>query len=190
MTDEQRRELYEVLDYDEKAALTEAFQASQDALKVRVVASLDKGSFALKTDPHGKNTEIISVVFDALQSTFIQRPDNFEVSLSVGGFAVRDGTTTNTLHPLIVHVQEAQTHSPTYSTQDEQAFVGPVDAFFYLKFENRPLDERADSALTVRMKYMEIIYHRGYVEAIYKFFKPPSSQLESVEALLVSTSLV
>lgn len=185
MTDEQRKQLYEVLDYDEKTALAEAFQAPRDALKVRVVATLDKGSFALKTDPHGKNAEILSVVCDSVQSTFVQRPDNFEVSLSVGGLAVKDGTTTNTLYPLIVHVQEAQSASPTYHTQDGEPLVGPVDPFFFLKFENNPLDERADSALTVRMRYMEIVYHRGYVEAVYKFFKPPSSQLESVEALLV-----
>jgi vacuolar protein sorting-associated protein 13A/C len=57
--------------------------------------------------------------------------------------------------------------------------------FFFVKFENNPLDERSDTALTVRMRHMEIIYHKGYIEAVYKFFKPPSSQLESVEALLV-----
>ena len=37
------------------------------------------------------------------------------------------------------------------------------------------------------MRHMEIVYHKGYVEAVYKFFKPPESQLESVEALLVSS---
>ena len=57
--------------------------------------------------------------------------------------------------------------------------------FFFLKFERNPLDGRADSALTVRMRYMEIVYHKGYIEAVYKFLKPPASQLESVEALLV-----
>ncbi|KAL4243512.1 VPS13 family protein [Abortiporus biennis] len=184
MTDEQRQQLYEVLDYDEKAALAEAFQTPRDAMQARIVAKLDRGSFALKSDPHGKNTEIISVAFDAFQSTFIQRPDNFETSLSLDGFAIRDGTTSNTLYPLIVHVQETQATSPIFTTQGGQAVSGPVDPFFYLKFENHPLDERADSALTVRMRYMEIVYHKGYVEAIYHFFKPPSSQLESVEALL------
>jgi len=59
------------------------------------------------------------------------------------------------------------------------------DPFFFVKFENNPLDERADTALTARMRHMEIIYHKGYVEAIFKFFRPPESQLGSVEALLV-----
>lgn len=185
MTEEQRRELYEILDYDEKAALAESFQTPRDALKARVVATLNRGSFALKTDPHGLNKEIISVVAESLQSTFLQRPDNFEATVSLGGFAVRDGTTSNSLYPFIVHVQDTKSKALT-PTQDEKQIYDPADPFFFLKFEHNPLDERADNALTVRMRYMEIVYHKGYVEAIYRFFKPPASQLESVEALLVS----
>ena len=178
MTDEQRRQLYEVLDYDEKAALAEAFQTPRDALKLRIDAKLEHGSFALKTDPHGRNKEITSVSFDGLQASFLQRPDNFDTSFSLGGFAVRDGTTKDSLYPLIVHVQDQRNHA-----------VITDDPFFYLKFENNPLDERADTALIFHMRYMEIVYHRGYVEAIYQFFKPPESQLESVEALLVNLLL-
>ncbi|KAM5536198.1 hypothetical protein V8D89_010097 [Ganoderma adspersum] len=188
MTDEQRRELYEALDFDEKAALAESLDTPRDALKARVKAQLNRGSFALKTDPHGKNSDVISVVFDIFQATFLQRPDNFETSLSLGGFAVRDGTTANTAYPLIVHVQEKRSQSQIVKTlpveDRDHNIPGLPDPFFFLKFEQSPLDGRADNALTVRMRYMEIVYHKGYVEAVYKFFKPPASQLESVEALL------
>ncbi|KAI0669883.1 vacuolar protein sorting-associated protein 13 [Trametes maxima] len=187
MTDEQRKELYAALDYDEKAALVESLDTPKDALKVRVRAQLNRGSFALKTDPHGKDSEIVSIVFDIFQATFVQRQDNFETSLSLGGFAVRDGTTQNTAYPLIVHVQEKRSQSEIVKALPVEEPGGPhalQDPFFFLKFENNPLDGRADSALTVRMRYMEIVYHRGYIEAVYKFLKPPASQLESVEALL------
>ncbi|RDX55846.1 vacuolar protein sorting-associated protein 13 [Lentinus brumalis] len=187
MTEEQRRQLYEALDYDEKAALAESLDTPRDALKARVKAQLNRGSFALKTDPHGKDTEIISVVFDIFQATLLQRQDNFETSLSLGGFAVRDGTTANSAYPLIVHVQEKRSQSEIIKAlpvEDKHTDPGLPDPFFFLKFERNPLTGRADSALTVRMRYMEIVYHRGYVEAVYKFFKPPASQLESVEALL------
>lgn len=178
MTEEQRKELYDVLDYDEKAALAESFEAPREALKMRVAAKLEKGSLALMTDPHGKAEEVISVVFDAFQANFIQRQDNFELTTALGGLRVFDGTTKDTLYPQIVHVKSDE------SGDGKEPDV--EDPFFFVKFENNPLDERADSALTVRMRHMEIIYHRGYVEAIYRFFKPPASQLESVEALLVS----
>lgn len=192
MTEEQKKELYDVLDYDEKTALTETLQAPRDSLKFRVAATLRKGSLGLKSDPHGQNKEILSVVFNVLQATVLQRTDNFEVSMGLGNLAVFDGTTKDTLYPQIVQVKHAALESEeTMSTQVEGKPVVnlfELDPFFFVKFEVNPLDERADSALTVRMRHMEIIYHKGYVEAIYTFFKPPASQLESVEALLTVAS--
>jgi vacuolar protein sorting-associated protein 13A/C len=179
MTDEQRKQLYEALDYDEKTALASSFETPRDALNLRVAASLQRGSFALKTDPHGRDMEIISIQFDRFQADFLQRPDNFETSLSLTSFAVYDGTTKNTVYPFIVQVQDKN------GSAVSGASIDATDPFFYLKFESNPLDERANSALTMRMRNMEVVYHKGYIEAIYKFFKPPSSQMESVEALLV-----
>lgn len=179
MTEEQRKQLYDVLDYDEKSAIVDSFEAPRDALKARVVAELKKGSFALKVDPSGKATEVISTVFDSFRAEVIQRPDNFEASVSLRGFSVFDGTTKNTLYRQIVQVK-----TPVAEGVKAIEHGDVEDPFFFVKFESNPLDQRADTALTARMRHMEIIYHRGYVEAIFKFFRPPESQLESVEALL------
>jgi len=179
MTEEQRKQLYDVLDYDEKSSIVDSFEAPRDALKARVVAELKKGSFALKVDPRGKATEVISTVFDSFRAEFIQRPDNFEASVSLRGFSVFDGTTKDTLYRQIARVKASVAEGAKASKHGEIE-----DPFFFVKFENNPLDERADTVLTARMRHMEIIYHRGYVEAIFKFFRPPESQLESVEALL------
>ena len=184
MTDEQRKQLYDVLDYDERTAVVDALQVPRDSLKTRVCAKLKKGSFALKTDPHGTSSEVTSVIFDVFQANLIQRPHNFEASISLNGFKVFDGTTKNTLYPQIVHVKTELLNNDTPEQEGES------NPFFFVSFENSPLDERSDSALTVRLRHMEIIYHKGYVEAVYKFFKPPASQLESVEALLVGPTLV
>ncbi|KAF8898743.1 hypothetical protein BD779DRAFT_1795358 [Infundibulicybe gibba] len=185
MTEEQKQQLYEVLDYDEKAALADSFQTPRDSLKFRVAAKLNRGTFALKTNPHGVCEEIVSVVFNIFQANFIQRPDNFETSISLGGFGVYDGTTKNTLYPEIVHVKVAGADaSEQPSANSKGKSPDNLDPFFFIKFENSPLDERADNALTLRMRHMEIVYHKRYIEEIFKFFKPPASQLESVEALL------
>ena len=180
MTEQQRRELYEVVDFDEKAALAGSFELPRDALKARIQTELKRGSFALKSDPHGIAKEIISVIFDDFQATAIQRRDNLEAWTSLGGFSVYDGTARDTLFPQIVHVKQ---DSPTVGSTTAH---DPKDPFFFMRFENNPLDERADTALAIRMRHMEVVYHKGYVEAIYKFFKPPEDRLESVEALLVS----
>ena len=180
MTEQQRKELYEVVDYDEKAALAGSFELPRDALKARIQTELKRGSFALKSDPHSIAKEIISVIFDDFQATAIQRRDNLEAWTSLGGFSVYDGTARDTLFPQIVHVKQ---DLPTVGSTTEH---DPKDPFFFMRFENNPLDERADTALAIRMRHMEVVYHRGYVEAIYKFFKLPEDRLESVEALLVS----
>ena len=187
MNDEQRKQLYEVLDYDEKTALAESFSTPNDAIKLRVTSKLEKGSFGLKADPHGEAKDIVSIVFDVFRANFIQRPEGFDASISLGGFEVHDGTNRNSLYPQIVHVKESTESSTAVTNQDilRKGSVNTEDPFFYMKFEKSPLDERADTALTMRMRHMEIIYHRGIVEAVYEFFRPPASQLESVEALLV-----
>jgi vacuolar protein sorting-associated protein 13A/C len=154
-------------------------------LKTRIAARLNKGTFALQSDSHGEATEIISVVFDQFKADVVQRTDNFEAEMSLGDFSVFDGTTPNTLYPQIVQVKRSARSREGTTDGNSVAPLTKGDPFFYIKFEHEPLDERADSAVTLRMKHMEIIYHKGYVEAIHKFFKPPSSQLESVEALLV-----
>ncbi len=185
MTEEQRKQLYEVLDYDEKAAVISALEAPRDSIKLRASAKLKRGSFALRNDPHGLNTEVTSVVFDMFHANFVQRPANLVASISLNSFKVFDGTTNGTLYSQIVRVKSEDVTGRTPSATTD----GDAEPFFFVEFENDPLDGRADNALTVRMRHMEIIYHRGYVEAIFRFLKPPASQLESVEALLVSFGL-
>lgn len=185
MTEEQRKQLYDVLDYDEKSALVDSLQISRTSLKSRFSARLKKGTFAIKKNVSGQMLDIISVVFDVLVANFVQRPGNFEASLSLRDLGVFDGMTSQSLHPKIVHVKDAIEVKQGLPTDDFT--MDHSDAFFFLKFESNPLDDRSDTALTLIMRHMEIIYHRGYVEAIYDFFKPPASQLESVEALLVSS---
>lgn len=181
MTEEQRRQLYDILDFDEKSAIAASLETPRDAVKLQVAAELRKGSFTLKNHSRGAAADVISMVFESFCADFIQRPDNFEASVSLGGLSVFDGTTKNTIHPQIVQVNNPIAKQARPGEQGESD-----EPFFYLKFESNPLDQRADTALTARMRHMEIIYHRGYVEAIAKFLRPPESQLESVEALLVS----
>jgi vacuolar protein sorting-associated protein 13A/C len=184
MTEEQRKQLYDVLDYDEKSAVVESLAVPRETMKARIAAKLNKGSFALRLHPHGKPAkDVISIVFDVFQANVIQRPDNLEASVSLGGFGVFDGTTKNSLYPQIVQVKDLSKEASDVRIQIEGA-APTQEPFLFVKFEHNPLDERADNALTVRMRHMSIIYHKGYVEAVYKFFKP-ASQLESVEALLV-----
>jgi vacuolar protein sorting-associated protein 13A/C len=185
MTDEQQQQLYDALGYDQDAKNNETSEAP-DSLMMHVAVQLDRGSLTLKSKPQG--VYIMTLMSNHFKADVLQRPENLEGTLALGDFSVFDGTTTGSAYPQIVRVQE-QRASSLVLVQPSVQNGGPgteKDPFLYLKFEHKPLDERADSALTIRLRYMEIIYHKSYVEAIYGFLRPPESQLESLDALLVS----
>lgn len=195
LNEEQRKELYDAIEWDESMgsqAITDAVDLPGDAIKLRLTTKLQTGSFALRD--HSRDSDILALVFDSLQADVVQRMDNLEAAMSLGGLRVYDGTSANSLYPQIVRVKDEETDVPNRQNSNEgdikeiEKQVGqesdPENPFFFMRFENKPLDKRADNALTVRMRSMEIIYHRGYVEAIVRFFKPPESELELIGALI------
>ena len=203
MTEEERKEIDEIIDYD-RTAEPVLGSTPKDFMKARISATLNKGSFSLRTEPHGTTTDIISLVFDSFSADAVQLTEGMSLRLALGGFRVYDGTTKGSLHPQIVRVKDIEQRSEKSSEKGKsrqtslddtegvdgampeisEGMIDTADPFFVLKLEQNPLDGHADNAITVRMRHLEIIYHRGYVEAIVQFFKPPASQLESIGALL------
>ena len=191
LDEDKKQELYEAVEYDEKAAIAASFDTQRDTLKMRINAELNKGTFDLRSDPHGANTEVLSVLFSNFSARVLQRPDSFEARVGLGGFSVYDGTTRGTPYHQIVRVKDEHSRAMSIAADNDldlDTADGRANRFFFAKYEQNPLDERADNALTVRLRYMEVIYHKEFVEAIFAFFKPPGSQLESVEALLDAAS--
>lgn len=174
LSEEQRKELYDTIDWDEKSTVAASVDLPREAISLRVRAKLDSGSFALRRDPHGSTEDVLSLGFDGFSANVLQRTDNMEAEVSLGGMSVYDGTKLGTKQPQIVRVKSVAGASSEPSDEP----------FFYTKFENNPLDERADTGLTVRLRAIEIFYHRGYLEEVMRFLKPPASQLESVTALI------
>lgn len=195
MTDKQRKELYDAIDYDETDDVwaSTGGKAGKDTITLQVYAQLRKGSLAIvkarsqssKTPSSGQ--QVISVIFDDFDANVVQRGhESIEATLSLGSMHVPDGTTPKTRYPEIIRVKgsegsrtsaittPAATRPPSPSLKGRKPLRGASlnhEPFFFVKFEHKPLDERADDAITLKMKAMEVIYHRGYVEAIYEFFE-------------------
>jgi len=195
MTEQQRKELYEAIEWDEHKTITEAIDLPRETVKMEVQASLKTGSFTLKRDPHGSSKEILSLLFDTFKARVLQRPDSLFGELSLGGLRLYDGTTEGTLYPQIIRVKNVVpvTEASRIEEIDEgdeekesQNEADPLHPFFRASFEQNPLDESADSAVTVQMRSMEIIYNPKFIEEIYKFFKPPERHMESIGALMES----
>ena len=201
MTEEEQKEIDEIIDYDRAAAPT-IDSTPNDFMNARVSASLHQGSLALRVDPHGKCVDIIALVFDSFSANVVQLTESVSGKIALGGFRVYDGTTPDSLYPQIVRVKDIESSSPVDKGKSRQTSLDDaggtegamaeidkgldhdVDPFFVMEVEQNPLDGHADSCLTVRMRHLEIVYHKGYVEAVYQFLKPPASQLESVGALM------
>ncbi|KAF9435541.1 hypothetical protein BGZ76_006083 [Entomortierella beljakovae] len=198
LTDEQKKQLYDVIDYDEKAALQANLEEDRDTILIAVDAKLRTGSFALKKDPHGANKTIFSIVFDTFLANFLQRPDNFAAGIALGGLTCIDSTVQNTLYPKIIRVKEAENKKRLMSQVSEGDLIyggtgsqtGQSEAeidfnpFFSVNFEQNPLDGHADSVLEVKMRHLEILYNPNTVDTILEFFKPPASEADSINALL------
>lgn len=167
----------------------------EDAIKISMNAKLETGSLALRSG--GAGTDIIRLMFDAFSADMLNRKENIEVAMALGGMRVYDATVEGTKYPQVVRVKEdsrgpSRSASTSTGYQKHDAIEGvkqesdPDNPFFYIKFESKPLDKRADSGVTIKMRPMEIVYHRGYIEKIVKFFRPPADKLETVGALMES----
>ncbi|BEI82300.1 hypothetical protein CcaverHIS002_0301680 [Cutaneotrichosporon cavernicola] len=200
ITEDEQKEIDDIIDYNAWSAEENSISGARDIMRMRVSATLNRGSFSLRTDPHGSNLDVTALVFDSFSADFIQLTESMKARMALGGFRVYDGTTPNSLYPQIVRVKEldgdrrssiAQQNSVQQAGGTAKALaeisakIDPTaEPFFALEFENKPLDGRADNAVSVKMRHLEIIYHRNYVEAVMAFLKPPASQLESINALL------
>jgi len=196
MTEEQRKELYNAIDWDEKKALAESVDIPRELVKLQIESSLRTGSFTLKRDPHGKADEILKLVFDNFRANALQRPDSFLADIALGGLRVYDGTTEGSLFPQIVKVKDSieepkdKESEPADDNEglediDETSQHGDTDeSLFHLVFENNPLDESADTAVTLKLRSVEVIYNPKFVVEVAEFFKPPERHMESISALM------
>ena len=195
MNEQQRKELYDAIDWDEKKTIIESVDLPRESVKLQVESSLQTGSFTLKRDPHNKATEILSLMFDNFQAKALQRPDSFLADLSLGGMRINDGSTEGSLFPQIVNFKSATVGSVKGSIEDiaaededpdhqEAKDKATEEALFHLIFEQNPLDGSADSSLSMKVKSIEIIYNPRFIIEVAKFFKPPERHMESIGALL------
>lgn len=195
MTEEQRKELYKAIDWDEKKSIADSVDLPRDSVKLQVESSLQTGSFTLKRDPHGKANEIMSLMFDNFQAMAVQRPNSFLADVSLGGMRINDGSTDGSLFPQIVNFKAPTSGTVKSSIEDlaaednshdekEARQKATEDALFHLTFEQNPLDESADSALTMKLKSIELIYNPQFIIEVARFFRPPERHMESIGALL------
>ena len=184
ITEEQRKELYEAIDWDEKTALAAEVDEPRDTVKIQLETSLSTGSFTLKQSPHGTTRDLISLHFDVFKAKGLKRPDSFLVDLSLGGLRVNDGTTPRSLYKEIVRVKDAPRAVSAKRLSIAELEKTSEEAFFQFQLEQNPLDDEGDIAVTAKLRPLEIVWNPNVVVGVVDFFRPPERHMESINALM------
>ncbi|PSK35869.1 Vacuolar protein sorting-associated protein 13 [Elsinoe australis] len=147
MTEEQRKELYSAIDFDEKKQLAEAVDMPKEAIKLQVDMSLREGSFTLKRDPHGRDNEMLKLIFQGLDTKFLQRTDSTLLELSLDTMSLMDGTTEGNLFEQALRVKASKTEPDSGRVEDvteEEDAKAAADASKREKDKLKDGDEKAD----------------------------------------------
>ncbi|KAL2752446.1 hypothetical protein ACRALDRAFT_2112495 [Sodiomyces alcalophilus JCM 7366] len=186
ITEEQKKELYEAIEWDEKTALAEAVDVPRETVKMQVEASLSTGSFTLKKRRDGSLKDLISLHFDVLKAKALQRPDSILAALSLGGLRVNDGTTPNTLFPEIVRVKDAPDTNKHKRLSIQELEEFDEEPFFNIEVEQNPIDRDGDIAIVGSLRPLEIVWNPNSIVGVVQFFRPPERHMESINALMES----
>lgn len=189
ITDEQRQELYDAIEWDEKQVITDSIDVPRDTVTLEVEATLKTGSFKLRRNPHNNPEDIVQILFTGLSSSFYNRPDSYLANVSLHELRVDDGN-SESLYKQVVTVKSLASDSlPRPESEDESSEseieeVSEKDAFFWMSFESNPLDDIADTNLFIKMKSITVFYNTLFFENVMRFFHPPKIHLETLGAIL------
>ncbi|PNS16408.1 Vacuolar protein sorting-associated protein 13 [Sphaceloma murrayae] len=146
MTEEQRKELYSAIDFDEKKQLAEAVDMPKEAVKLQVDMSLREGSFTLRRDPHGRDNDMLKLVFQGLDTKFLQRTDSTLLELTLDAMSLMDGTTPGNLFEQALRVKESRTERDSGRLEDVTDEEDAKAAAEESKREKNKLKEDDDKA--------------------------------------------
>lgn len=186
MTEEQRKELYDMIDWDEKAAIADDIDVPREAIQLCLEASLSTGSFTLKKSPHNNATDLLSLHFDVFKAKALKRTDSLLANVSLGGLRVNDGTTPDSLYPEIVRVKDAPKSTKRKSLSLKELESDHGEPFFQFEVEKNPLERDGDFAVVGKLKPLEVVWNPNFVVGIVDFFRPPERHMESITALMES----
>ncbi|KAL2709555.1 Vacuolar protein sorting-associated protein [Kluyveromyces marxianus] len=166
MTDEQRKELYEAIEYDDSKDALKSIDIPRDRTTVRVTNLLQKGSLTIidKTKGH----RMCDFIFEESATEFLKRPDSFLLKFELNSFLVEDGSPHTSYRHII---------SPRANQESSEPLL-------HLCFDSYPMDDSADSFLDVKFGSVFVYYHIHFINELLRFFNPPKKHWETISAIM------
>lgn len=173
LTDEQRKEFYDAIEFDENEEETEEISVPRERVTLNISSILKKGSFVLKK----KNNVILSeVIFEDCELQFSQRSDSYIGKFSLADFRVEDGSETS-IYKHIVSGRDLHKSSITDTGDIKENLLNLI-------YESNPLDGISDSKLDIKLNGMTIFYNVLFVSEILQFFNMPDEHKDTIDAII------
>jgi vacuolar protein sorting-associated protein 13A/C len=97
----QLKELYETIEFDPEAVYQDIILSPEDLL-VHVSWKLKNGSVTLKRNPHTTKEILVSLMYDGLSATMVQRPNSWFFVVDLINLSLLDKTTNGTVYPRVI----------------------------------------------------------------------------------------
>ncbi|CEG72298.1 hypothetical protein RMATCC62417_07879 [Rhizopus microsporus] len=188
ITEEQKQEFYDVIDYDaDKAAIAASVDLPKDTTLLSLNVVLNQGSFNVRKNPHEQPIDLLSLVFDNFVLGFTKYVESFTATAALGDMNLYDKQRPESPYYKLMGAKDKDTSHRKSVTLDNQLknITGVVkDPFFTATFEYKPLDNRADNAAALYMRNIDIIYNPEIIRELIVFFTPPETSADSINALI------
>lgn len=180
ISEEQKRQIYGAIGYHEgggdyRAEATSAGYVAMQASLTLTMLQLSLTAGRRRGQP-GPGSELVAVKAYGFELGFGQRPvaEAVSVAVKLERFMVVDGTAADPAslgeYDLIVQPRKAAHHRLGVRSPGADSSEPP---FFRLAFETNPLDHSADSAVTMEVQPVEIVYRPLAMARLGEFFAPP-----------------
>lgn len=184
LNDEQRKALYDTIDYDDSQDLSSSIEIPKERVLIQANVTLESGGFSIRSDKFQGN--LAEIAYEGCKVQFFQRPDSFFTNFQLQEFRVEDGTNTS-IFKHIVSVKHLHSHfheQPNTSSSSSSSGISDSVPFFQVAFENNPLDGSSDSVLVGKLRSMTIFNNAEFVKEVIAFFRPPKVHLDTIGAIM------
>ena len=181
MTEEQLRELYDAIDFNEQAAISLAnLELPRDQVRWKFAGSLKRGSITIKKK--SASTKLASMIFSDCNLVYLSRPTSSLTTFILRNFVIEDGS------PRSIFKEIIGAKSPVHTDRIDDIGNDMINPLFTVVYENNPLDNSADSKLDVKLLGTTIFYHVHFLSEVFKFFAiTESDQMDTIAAIISAT---
>lgn len=113
-----------------------------------------------------------------------QYVESFTATAALGDLCLYDGVHVDSPYYKLMGAKGKDIENKVEDNTVQLHNTNINNPFFTIAFEHKPLDERADNAVALFMRNIDIVYNPYVIHSIVEFFTPPETSADSINALI------